>query len=431
MQESLPSSASLVKPERPATAWVLLSVGLAFGLYYWTHIGHLQDGWLEDIPVYRDGIQAWLTGGNPYTNAHDPLYFLYPPTFLWMVSFFNRLVPQGWGEGLFIAAVYGSVAGLPLLLGRFFFRQSGLGWLFLLLAFFAAPRFVGVQALATANIASLVYFLAFLTAIPGLRKNRWTLFYVVLALAALIKITFLVLLLLPLLAGYGQWVHSMACGAGVIAVNLAERLYIPELYGGFQWCLRQGIVAQQHFGFGPFGIVARIGHKNHTGAGTAAYITGVAFAGLMVGAMFLMRSRLERRQYFRPQKDGAKTNFSRGLSSNPVWMAMVVMTVVVVSPRLMQYDMDVALFAGFTLWLAVLRIKRPLLLLAGLLLPSLAVPFVVTNPHLNGMYDTATVLMVFLLSYRKLWKESAGNLRGAAENESILLPTTLQELSGA
>jgi hypothetical protein len=42
----------------------------------------------------------------------------------------------------------------------------------------------------------------------------------------------------------------------------------------------------------------------------------------------------------------------------------------------------------------------------ALFLPSLAVPLVVLNPHLHGMYETLLVLAAFGLAFWRMWRET-------------------------
>jgi hypothetical protein len=362
------------------------------------HRGDLAGWWMEDLPVYTHAVQSWLAGRNPYDASLSPLFFLYPPVFLWMAGLLSQLVPAGWGAPVYAAFEIAAACALPILLARYFFRQAWVIWLSPLLAFllfFASPRFTGVLALCGMNVASILYCVAFLGAVPGLRRNKWTWFYLAVFLAAIIKITFLALLLLPLLASKRQWLRSIACGIAVLGINGAQKLFAPALYSGYQWSLEQGIVAQQQFGYGVFGIVASYHHKQRSGAGFAAYAVAGLFALAVLALMFLLRRRLERA--------------SIDLASSGIWLALVVTSVILVNPREMQYDIDIALFATFVLWVYALRIRRTLMLAVVLFLPSLAVPYVVLNPHLHGMYETLLVLAAFGLGYWRLWIESAVN----------------------
>jgi hypothetical protein len=174
-------------------------------------------------------------------------------------------------------------------------------------------------------------------------------------------------------------------------MNLLENILVPSLYDGYEWSLKQGILAEQHFGYGVFGIVASYHHRLHSGAGVAAYVVGGVFALTLLTLMFLLRGRLER---------GGE------LANNGIWMALVVTTIILVNPREMQYDLDIALFAGFVLWVYGLRTRRLLALMTLLFLPSLVVSRVVLNPHLHGIYETMLVLAAFALAFWRMWREA-------------------------
>jgi hypothetical protein len=368
-------------------------------LGFWLlHRDDLAGWWLEDLPVYSHAVQSWLDGRNPYDASLTPLFFLYPPIFLYLTGLLSHLVPPHGATEVYAVVLIAANFAIPLLLARYFFRMAWLGPLFALLVFFASPRFTGALALCGMNIASILYCLAFAGAVPGLRRNKWMWFYLAVFLAAIIKITFLALLLLPLLAGKRQWLRSIGCGVAVVAMNLLQEIFVPSLYDGYQWSLKQGILAQQQFGYGVFGIVATYHHKLRSGAGIAAYVVAAVFAVTLLTLMFLLRRRLER---------------AGELANNGVWLALVVTTVILVNPREMQYDLDIALFAGFVLWVYGLRTRRLLALMVLLFLPSLAVPLVVFNPHLHGIYETLLVLAAFALAFWRMWREAGLERAGA------------------
>ena len=390
-----PGSAAPSIPRAPN--WLLLCLLAAAAAGFWLlHRSDLSDWWLEDLPVYAHAVRAWIAGGTPYDDSMSPLFFLYPPAFLYLASFFSHLLPNGWGEPAYVVLEIASALALPIVLARYFFRMSWLGPLMAILVFFASPRFTGALALCSMNVATILYCLAFVAAIPGLRRNRWTWFYVAVFLAAIIKITFLALLLLPVLAGRRQWVRSIACGVAVVAMNLLEKALTPALYEGYQWSLKQGILAQQQFGYGVFGIVASYHHKQRSGAGLAAYIVAGIVALLVLALMFLLRRRLDR---------NSRETGSSEVGANGQWLALVIVSIVLINPREMQYDVDIALFAGFVLWVYALRTRRVLVLMIAAFLPSLIVPMVVLNPHLHGIYETLLVLAGFGMGYWRLWTE--------------------------
>ena len=391
---SIPDDSARI-PARPSTALLALLFLIAIPLFLWSQRARSADTWVEDLAVYTQAIHSWLAGHNPYNGSLAPLYFLYPPAFLLIAGWVAKFMPLHWGPVLYVTLNAVALCALPVILARYFFRQPWLSPLFALLLFFASPRFTGVQALRTVNIASPLYCLAFAAAIPGLKSNRWRWFYLAVFLAAIVKITFLALLLLPLLAGRRQWLWSILCAASVAVANLGERLYWPNLYDGYMWSLRQGVLHSRAFGYGVFGLIAD--HRYfERGVGTSPYIVSGILALTLVGLMFWLKLRLERAGDAHPD-----------LASNGIWLAMIVTAIVLVNPRQMQYDIDISVFAAFVLFVYALRTKRLLVLMLVLFLPSLVVPFFIGNPRLQGIYEVFLSYAAFALGYWRLARETA------------------------
>ncbi len=384
-------------PVAPRTIYLVILFILASAVFWLVHHGDWQKWWLEDLHVYSYSLLCWLAGNNPYNNSLSPLFFLYPPAFLYLAKFVVFVLPLHWGEETYLAIHVASTVALPLVLARYFFRQAWLGPLFALQLFFASPRFTGVLALWGLNVASTLYCIALIAAVPGLRRNRWEWFYLAVFLAAIIKITFLALLLLPFLVGRRQWKGMLACVGAVLGMNLVEAVGNPSLYHGYQWALKQGILVQQQFGYGVFGMLATYHHRPGTPLGVLPYAGFLLMAATIGVLMLRMRRRLE--------LAGGLESWG-SLSANGVWLALVVVTIVLANPREMQYDVDIALIAAFVLWVYGLQTRRLLGLMVVLFLPSLVVPLVVLNPHMHGLYETLLVLTGFGLGYWRLWRDS-------------------------
>ncbi|WP_263355907.1 hypothetical protein [Acidicapsa ligni] len=380
-----------IRPARLVSV-LLMFVVAAVG-FWWLHRGDFSLWWLEDLPVYAHALRDWQAGRSPYNAELSPLYFLYPPAFLYMAGWLSHLVPEGWGAWVYVGAHVAAVCAIPLVLARYFFRRPWLGLLLAELVFVAEPRFTALLALCGANVASLFYCLAFAAAVPGLRRNRWELFYLVVFLGGITKITFLALLLLPVLIGKRQWGRSIVCGVAVAGTNLAEQVLLPGLYAGYQWSVLQAILVQRHYGYGVFGVLAFFDDKRHHAVGLWPYAVSALLAlGITLG-LLVLRRRLE---------DGSADGGL--LAGNAVWVALVVMAVVLVNPREMQYDVDIALFAAFVVFVTALRVRWPLLLMVAWFLPSLVVPRVIHSPVLYGVYETLLVLGAFGVGYWWLWR---------------------------
>jgi hypothetical protein len=378
----------------PKAALLLLFSGLAiagFLILNWKH----SSGFFGDPRVYACAFEEWRAGRDPYGRILIlDLYFLYPPIFLYLEAFLTRLFSAPGVALLYIAANIIAICALPLLLTRSFFRQAWLSPWFALLLFFASPRFTGAAALVEMNVAACLYLSCLGAAVPGIRRNQWQWFYLAVFFAAIIKGPFLGLLILPLIAGEGQWIQSIACVVSVALANLGERALWPQLYQRYLSSLTEGILVQQTYGYGIFGILASYHRRQRSGLGIAPYVAYAVMMAVMLGVLLLLKRRLKR--------SGAR---AQDLSANSHWLGLVLIAAILANPRQMKYDMDIASFVAYILWVYVLRTRRYLTLMTLLLLPSLAVPLFVLNPHLHGMYETFLVLTVFGLGCWRLWQE--------------------------
>lgn len=374
------SEARAAEVPAPPLYGILFCVAL-FAVYWYVNWQRIIDAWREDLPLYAMAVHAWLTGSDPYAFPVATLHFLYPPAFLVIAGFLSHLVPSGWGENLYTALHVLATVALPLVLWRWYFRFRWLTAPFALLLFFASPDFTGVRALCTLNIASTAYCVAFLAAVPGLKRERWIWFYLAILVAASVKIVFLSLLLLPLLAGKRQWRNSFLLGAAVIAVNILEKVLAPGLYAGYQASLVEGIVNQGYYGFGVFGIAAAYGYKLHIPMPLGAYAIVALQDAALVGILLYLKYRLRRVVW---------TDSMRS-----IWLALVVTAAILVNPRLLQYDADISLFAAYVLWIYGLRTRFPLILMVVFMVPSLFMWMLVKALHLYGMYGTVETLLAF------------------------------------
>lgn len=378
-------------PARPAAIYILGLMLLAAPVFWLIRRSEFPDAWEKDLTVYSRAVGDFLAGNNPYNGSLAPMYFLYPPVFLHMAAWIARVLPANSGGAIYAVVSIAAICALPLLLSRYYFRFAWLSPLLAFFLFFCSPRFTGTLALVEMNIAGILYLLAFAGAVPGLKRNRWEWFYLAVFCAAMVKVTFLGLLLLPLLAGRRQWVKSGVCVVAVVAANLGEQALWPVLYHGYKWTLTQGV--SNNYGYGIFGLLATYHRRMRTGAGVLPYAVFVPMAVALLALMLLLKKRLGR---------GYQENFA----SNGNWLALVIVAIILVNPREMQYDMDIALLGAFVLWVYALRTRQLLLLAVILFLPTLVVPLFVLNPHMHGMYETLLVFAAFGLAYRKMWREA-------------------------
>ena len=383
---------TITEPLRPPPSYliaILLVVVACRYVYAQWAINHsltAQNFVLTSVPIYSGALNDWLSGVDPYRTIHGALRFVYPPVFLYVGGFLARIVPDHIGGYLYTLVHVASTIALPIMLARFYFRQTWLNAGFALLIFFAEPRLTGIMALSNGNIASVLYLLAFLAMLHGVRDNCWALFYSAVFIGAVIKLPLLLLLLLPLLTGKRQWKYCVICILAVAAIYAFQEIFAPALYAGYQWSLVQQVTVIHHYGYGILGIAAGIDYKLRGTVGPIPSIVSGIFSVILITALFILRRRIDQP------------------AVNRLWLSLVVLSVVLASPRILPYDADVALFAAFVIFVNVLRTRRLIGLLVLLFLPSLIVPDFVNSLSLVGSYETLLLLLAFAGGFYMLWK---------------------------
>jgi hypothetical protein len=372
-------------PAQPSSLHLLLSFLAILAVYLIYRPGQGTFSAFPDARVCAYAFHDWFSGKNPYDAHNGGLYFVYPPLFLYVGAFLARLLPQGWGWILYIAIYLSSVLALPAILCRYYFRQPWLNQAFTYLIFLAVPGFATIFALLSGNISCLLYLLIFAAALPGVRKNRWELFYLAVFVAANIKITFVLMLFLPIFAGEWQLLRSLFCLASVITSQVLQKIFMPHMYADYRHSLANHVIGENQYGYGIFGIAAGQDYKLHHAVGMVPYIIAVLVAIAIFCSLALLRRRA-----------GLK-------SANGAWLALVIVAVVIANPRILSYEVYFGLAAALVLLIWAFNSRWPLLwMLCLFLLPQL-LSLAGKDRHTTGPFTMLILLVAFAAAYRKLW----------------------------
>lgn len=391
-------------PRQPPPAWLVACTFAFFAaLYLFLNRHDLLYQWMEDLHVYAHAVQLSRFGVNPYYPVmFEGLHFVYPPVALYAGRGLAALLP---GNSIWIVGFVHltSVSLAPLVLARYYLRERWLTPALALLIWFGESRFTGILALYSANVAPTLYLACLLAAIPGLRRNHWRWFYAIVLLAALVKITFLIMLLLPLLAGERQWKRCLSCTTGVAALYALQARLFPALYAGYKWALLQQINGEHQYGYGVFGVAASLDEKLKRPVGLGVYALHVLFVAVLLGILFWLRQRHADRR-------------------NPsLWMGLLLIAVIVVNPRVLHYDAYIALFAAYGVLAITFELDRWKLI--GLLLllfaPSLAVPYILHSKLMYGSYELCILLGALTAGIWRLWPASTALTGYATESISV------------
>jgi uncharacterized membrane protein len=86
------------------------------------------------------------------------------------------------------------------------------------------------------------------------------------------------------------------------------------------------------------------------------------------------------------------------------WVALVLLATMLCNPRILAYDADIALLAGFVLLTSAYTLTTGRLLLMAMVvfLPTILLPFIWA-----GLYQILVLLFSFVAGYLTMWRQSA------------------------
>jgi hypothetical protein len=326
------------KSEHPETVYTICALSL-YALYL-VAVGipiYQQRLLFCDAAVYLRAAHAYLTGGQPYEHTYL-LIFMYPPVFLRAVAGLVKYVPLRLLEGVYILLNCCAVLSAPILIAK---RYVRIGWLTpaVAIAIFAChPLLTAQVAVLCGNITNLFYGFALAAGIRGLRHNKWSAFYIVIACCAVIKPHLLVLLVVPLFLGQRQ-VPGCAGTVGFAAVvALLQRVLWPAQYKTFTDTAAYELITQQDSGYGLLRYLMHfhLGHIHPFNA-TRAAVGYMVLTTCLLAVLWRFRSR-------HPE-----------VLRSSVGIAAVLVTAVLANPRIMKYDMDIAIVPATVLVVEAVR----------------------------------------------------------------------------
>jgi len=342
---------------------------------------------LIDCGVYATAIDTWMAGGDPYRFVSGAdLPFVYPPVFLYVGAAIARLLTPHTGWIIYVTLHLLATASIPWILYRFYLPRATTGPLAVYALYFAAPGFVGMLATETGNIAVMAYALLLLTAVPGLRKNKWVYFYVAVLLCATAKPSFLPFLLLPVLFGSRQLLWAILTGSTAAAGLLSQRWIAPHLYARFTETLAKRTTEVGDVGVSVFGLVFHVLHNLH--------LPGqLILPALAYGAMALTIL--------------VQLVLLRGRNRTPTWCALVLLGVLFLNPRLEYYDFCVAFPLAFFVFVRTVPLRYGIPLYLALALPALFFLVHHRDSVANGGLGAIAILFFWAASCFRLLRTPA------------------------
>jgi hypothetical protein len=305
--------------QRLATALTLLVLTATIAAGIWrVHRGKLL---FWDAHVYLRALRAYVAGGNPYQN--DVLPFIYPPIFLKVAWFMRDIIFNQVFLSIYVVLHCAAVLGIPFLFSKGLLHVRWLGWAAAAAIFLCEPDAAAQKALFSGNISAVDYALVLTASLLGLHRNEWRPFYLLLWLAAIVKPTFIGLLLIPLLLGQGQLFASFVTGGLAVLSIIAQRILWPELFAKFLEALHYQTLNRRGVGVGIFGssVIHHWGAHIpivHDSIGIGLH---VVLVGALILALLLLRSSVQ--------------------GSDAIWICLVITVSFMLNPRLEPYDLDI------------------------------------------------------------------------------------------
>lgn len=318
----------------------------------WFFVPSAASGW--DLRVYAGAIHSLRMGHDPYLdgiavqrafhahlaehpNAPPPFSYVYSPITLPLLRWLGRF-PLQWVGGMYWL-VYAVCAAAAVWVGiQAIEREERNVFMLLAPAAFFFPGLLENDVLFSGNIAYVIYGLIFVTAMIGWRRGQWLWFYLVAIAASCCKAPMLSLLAIPVLSSRKQWWPagvSAVCGLALFAV---QPLLWPAAFQHYLTAVQLQFTYNHDFSCSPAGLLA-----------DALYyvlpytVTSVVFYLFYAIPVFAILFYLSRRYL-----DG---EFSLGQ-----WMPVLLTGVILLNPRIMEYDVaSIALPMALLAWRAFAR----------------------------------------------------------------------------
>ncbi len=335
------ASAALAQPDfrrpgLPRRAWIafaILSLLTAITFPVWTH--YEQPAW--DAEIYLKAVRSIAAGHDPYADAiavqklahslhpnapsnSGPFSYVYSPITLPVL----RLVaatPHWVAAGIFWLCYLAGILG-ELAFGAAALQAQERRYLFALapIAIFF-PGFLAHDIILSGNVAYILYGLVLTCTLIAWRRGQWRWFYLAVLAASCVKAPLLSLLAIPVLSARRQRFPVIATGIAGIALFAIQPIFWPTFFHNYLEAVELQFSFNRDFGFSPAGIFSGILYDHHIPYSPACTLFYLAYSiPLFVGLYFLSRQ------------------FLRGRFTLEQWMPVLLLGVILLNPRLIEYD---------------------------------------------------------------------------------------------
>jgi hypothetical protein len=350
-------------------------------------------GW--DVAIYRSAIGSLRAGHDPYAdatavqdafhrdlalhpNAVTPFSYVYSPITLPLLRAIGGLPVRFSGTAYWLVYI---VSALTLVWVGMQATEDAERRYFVFLAPAALflPGMLYHDTVLSGNVAFILYAGALGGAVLGWRRGEWRWCYVAILVASCFKVPLLSLLAIPVFSARRQWPAAGATAALGIALFAVQPIVWPSLFQHFLRAVELQFSYNRDFGCSPAGLLSDILFVHGAPYSTVGTVFYLAYAVPLFG--FLLRLSRE---------------FLRGRFSLQQWLPVLLTGVILLDPRVMQYDV-VPLTIPLLLigWRVVARFTSPAPAVALLCVAFAAVNLFAARDLVHWKIAEGGVLVVF------------------------------------
>jgi len=349
-------------------------------------------GW--DVVVYRNAIRSLKAGHDPYLDsiaaqkvyysqavhpAGDPPFnYVYSPITLPLLRLIGAL-PVWFSGGLYwlayIAGVLSAIWVATLALEDN--ERPYLLYFAPLTIYFPGGLANGI--VLGGNIAYIFYGVVLLAAVLGWRRGTWIWFYLAVLAASCFKAPLLSLTVIPLLSARKQWIPASITTVAGIALFAATPAIWPALFRHYLQSLQFQFNYNHDFGSSPAGLFSDALHNRGLPYSPACIFIYLAYA-IPDFALLLYLSR----------------RFLQGYFSLKQWMPVLLLGVILLNPRLIEYDLaPVTLLLVLIAWRFLAVFTTPLRIILCLALLFLATNSIALQSWQLGKLTQGPLLILY------------------------------------
>jgi hypothetical protein len=379
--------------------WLLVLIAMPI----W--IANDAPGW--DAAIYHTAIKALAAGHDPYAdaiaiqqafhiemalhpNAPPPYSYVYSPITLPVLRLIN-LFPLWFSGSLYWLVYLGGVLAEVWVGMQAVEANERRYFIFLAPAAAFFPGFLANGIVLSGNVAYILYALVLLAAVFAWRRGQWLWFYLAVLAASCVKAPLLSLAVIPILTTRKQWLPTgltVAAGLGLFAI---QPLLWPSLFKHYLQAVELQFSYNRDFGCSPSGLFSGVLYDHGIPYSPASFIFYLCYA-LPLFALLLYLSR----------------QFLRGAFSLKQWMPVLLVGVILLNPRLIEYDVaPLALPLALIAWrflAAKITTGRTILYLA--IFFAITNAFALTSWELRKLIDGPLLVIFFLIGCWDLHQQS-------------------------